>query len=283
MPLMMKNKKQKNCGDKYRPFLSGDWIQKFFDVKKLQKKMSSVLNVSKGSGKPEEFSHKSIEVLVGNREQNWFKRAHIGQFLGIARIITSTAKLSEEDIRSPAFFQAGGGIHSMDSPREHAQGHDIFISLTSALYVTVKSRKDKGKALKEHILKDIVPRGFDIRIEETQEKHQQVIEEKDATIALLNDDLKNREYENVGLQGEIRTKDQHIAALQKRYVGYLLDEDKSNGISIIAKNNDEAEYPYISICGQHGYRRHKARVLLTHNKGSTLFADGDTPNAIVYI
>ena len=100
---------------------------------------------------------------------------------------------------------------------------------------------------------------------------------------MLNDDLKNREYENVGLQGEIRTKDQHIAALQKRYVGYLLDEDKSNGISIIAKNNDEAEYPYISICGQHGYRRHKARVLLTHNKGSTLFADGDTPNAIVYI
>ena len=38
-----------------------------------------------------------------------------------------------------------------------------------------------------------------------------------------------------------------------------------------------------SICVDlcvHGYRRHKLRVLLTHNKGSTLFADGDTPNAI---
>ena len=41
------------------------------------------------------------------------------------------------------------------------------------------------------------------------------------------------------------------------------------------ENNDEGEYPYISICG------HKVRVLLTCNKGSTLFADGDTPNAIV--
>ena len=50
-------------------------------------------------------------------------------------------------------------------------------------------------------------------IEEIKEKHQQAIEEKDATIALLNDDLKNREYENVGLQGEIRAKDQQIAAL----------------------------------------------------------------------
>ena len=96
---------------------------------------------------------------------------------------------------------------------------------------------------------------------------------------MLNDDLKNREYENVGLQDKIRTKDQQIDALQRRYVGYLSDEDKNNGISIIAKNNEE-EYPYISICGQPGYRRHKVRVLLTCNEGSTLFADGDTPNAI---
>ena len=89
------------------------------------------------------------------------------------------------------------------------------------------------------------------------------------------------QYENVGLQGEIRAKDQHIAALQRRYVGYLSNEDKNNGINIIVKNNEEAEYPYISICGQHGYRRHKARVLLARNQGSTLFADGDTPNTIV--
>ena len=77
----------------------------------------------------------------------------------------------------------------------------------------------------------------------------------------------HREYENVGLQDEIRAKDQHIAALQRCYVGYLSDEDKNNGISIIAKKNDEAEYLYISIYGQHGYRRHKIRMLLTRNKG----------------
>ena len=169
----------------------------------------------------------------------------------------------------------------MNLPREDAQYHDIFIPLTGALYVVVNSRKDKGKVLKKHILKDIAPRGFDARIEEIQGKHQGAIEENDAAIVLLNDDLKNREHENVCLQCEIRAKDQQIAALQRRYVGYLSDEDKNNGISIIAKNTEEEEYPYISICGQHGYRRHKARVLLARNKGSTLFADGDTPNAIV--
>ena len=60
-------------------FVSDDRIQKFFDLKKEQQiKMSFVLNVSNDSSKPEEFSLKDIEVLVDNKEQNWFKRAHIG-------------------------------------------------------------------------------------------------------------------------------------------------------------------------------------------------------------
>ena len=59
----------------------------------------------------------------------------------------------------------------MNFPREDAQGHDIFISLTGALFVTVNSQKHKTKALKKHILKDIVPRGLDARIEEIQGKH----------------------------------------------------------------------------------------------------------------
>ena len=32
---------------------------------------------------------------------------------------------------------------------------------------------------------------------------------------------------------------------------------------------------------QHTYRRHKTRVLLAHDQGSTLFAEVDTPRAIV--
>ena len=36
--------------------------------------------------------------------------------------------------------------------------------------------------------------------EEEHQAHQQAIEEKDAAVALLNDNLRNREYENVALQ-----------------------------------------------------------------------------------
>ena len=54
-------------------FVSGDQIQFFFGLKELSIMMSSLLNVFNGRSKSEEF----IEVLVDNKEQNWFKRAHI--------------------------------------------------------------------------------------------------------------------------------------------------------------------------------------------------------------
>ena len=82
-------------------------------------------------------------------------------------------KLADEDQKTRALMQAEGGCHIMTHPREDAQDHDIFISLTGALCVIVNSQKDKCKALKEHIMKDIVPRGFDARIEEIQEEHNQ--------------------------------------------------------------------------------------------------------------
>ena len=53
-------------------------------------------------------------MLVDSEEQNWLKRGHVGKHLGIARIITLTPKLTEEDIRSRAFLQAEAGIRSMD-------------------------------------------------------------------------------------------------------------------------------------------------------------------------
>ena len=223
-----------------------------------------------------------IQMPVNSEEQNWFKRAHVRKCLGLKHIdmpVEGPDKcemLTRNDIKAIPH-----GTEDWSGPKDYQNKTGKFLSVFGVMYVIIKSQKDKGKALKKHILKDIVPRQFDAKIEEIQGKHQLVIEEKDAAIALLNDDLKNREYENVGLQGEIRARDQQITALQKRYVGYLSDEDKNNGITIIARNNQEAEYPYISICRQHGYRRHKVRVLLTGNKGSTLFADGDTPNAIV--
>ena len=120
----------------------------------------------------------------------------------------------------------------------------------------MKSQRGKGKALKKHILEDIIPRGLDARIEEIQEKHRRAIEEKDAALALLNDDLQSREYNNVAFQVQSDVyKDQlqkcHdiITHLRTRYVPHAKDPGKDNIVIIIEKNTtpeeDEFyEYPY---------------------------------------
>ena len=48
-----------------------------------------MLNISNGSSKSEEFNLNNIEVLVDSKEQNLFKWAHVGNFLGLKHIDTS--------------------------------------------------------------------------------------------------------------------------------------------------------------------------------------------------
>ena len=60
------------------------------------------------------------------------------------------------------------------------------------MYAIVNSPKDKSKALKEHILKEIMPLEFDARIEKMQEQHQQAITSRDNQIQAI-------QYENVAL------------------------------------------------------------------------------------
>lgn len=61
----------------------------------------------------------------------------------------------------------------------------------------------------------------------------------------------------------------------------LANEDKKIGITILARNIETAEYPYISACKQHDFRSCKTRVLLACNQGSNLFADGNVSNVMV--
>ena len=105
----------------------------FLTQKEVQMKMSSVLNVSNDSSKPQAFSIKDIDMLVDNKELNWFKRAHVGKFLGLVHIHRSTTRLAGKDQKTWAFLKLEGGCHDAPPPREDAQDHNIFISLTGAL------------------------------------------------------------------------------------------------------------------------------------------------------
>ena len=93
-------------------------------------------------------------------------------------------------------------------------------------------------------------------LEITNEAHQQAIEEKDAAIPLLNDDLKNREHDNLALQAQrdvykeqLQKCQDIITHLKTRHVPHAKDPGKDNIVVIIQKNTanekDEFyEYPY---------------------------------------
>ena len=86
--------------------------------------------------------------------------------------------------------------------------------------------------------------------EEEHQAHQQAIREKDAAIVLLNDDLKNGEYENVALQAQRDVYQAQVRDLIiNRHVPRAKDPGKDNIVMIIEKNTapeeDEFyEYPY---------------------------------------
>ena len=162
----------------------------------LKIKMSSLLNVSNGSSKPEEFSLKYIEVFVNSKEQNLFKRAHVRKCLEIGDIRTSLNGLEKCEMLTRQEFVSGWRTtRGWSWPKDQQNKSEKFLSVLGVMYVIVNSWKDKGKALKEHILTEIVPRGFDARIEEIQEQHRQAITGCENQIQAIQD-------ENVALQAQ---------------------------------------------------------------------------------
>ena len=98
-------------------------------------------------------------------------------------------------------------------PKDHQNKTDEFLSFFGDKHVIIKSRKDKGKALKQHILKDIVPRGFDAKIEKIRGKYQQAIIGHDNQIKALEFGNKEHQQKILKLNEEIDDlmKNMHVA------------------------------------------------------------------------
>ena len=256
--------------------------------------MSSLLNVSNdASRKSEEFSIKDIEVFVDSEEQNWFKRANVGKFLGIEGIRKSLNNLEKCEILSrQELVPTRRSTPGWSGSKNHQNKTDKYLSFFGVMYAIVNSQKDKGKVLKEHTLKDIVPRGFDARIEEIKEKLLQAIEEKDATITLLNDDLKIREYKNVALQAQkdvykeqLQKYQDTIAHLKTRSVPHARDPGKDNIIIIVRKHATSAndkyhDLPYYIGRIQRRKRYVKLRWFDRHFPNYEVIVEIGNPNSI---
>ena len=124
--------------------------------------------------------------------------------------------------------------------------------MISSLIWTVPQRWKKFKAVA--LVKWLTKKG----IRKIQEEHQKVIEEKDAALALLADDLQSRDnqiqaikYENVALQAQ---KDVYQAVLQRcqdiithlktRHVPHARYPGKDNIIIIVRKQATSVKDKY---------------------------------------
>ena len=194
--------------------------------------MSFLLNISNGSSKSEEFNLKDIEVLVESEEQNWFKRAHVGKFLGLKHIDTSVGGLDKCEMLTRNNIKASlHGTGGWSGSKDHQNKTEKFLSVFGTMYVIIK-------ALKKHILKDIVPRGFDARMEEIPGKHQQAITDRDNQINAL--EFTNEKYQQkiLRLNKEI---DRLIANRHVARRGYF------DNVLCFIRNNSREVHPYYVI------------------------------------
>ena len=200
----------------------------------------------------------AIEVLSDATGAPHFKRADLGRFLGIVDMRHSFENVATKP-RSQLIRQGGVGAPTL---LQSQNNHDVFVDLDAALEIVVRSRKPKAVELTKWLTRK--------GVEKVIQEHQKAIEEKDTQLALLNDDLteshqratelqelvRQLDYNNMGLQGEIRAKDQEIARretecvrLRERYVDHCQDPGKDNVVIIIRKHtgeedDDRCEYPY---------------------------------------
>ena len=218
-------------------------------------KMSSVLNVSCGSSKSEEFNLNNIEVLVDSEEENWFKQVHIGKFLGLKHNDASVGGLDKCEMPNRNDINTTPhGTRGWPGPKDQQNKTDKLLSVFEIIYVIIKSQKDKGKALK-HILKDIVPRGLEARIEEIQGKHQQVITDLDNQTKALEHTNQKYQQKILGVNKEI---DDLIANRHIAHHGCF-----DNVLCFIKKNSGEVHRYYVIRCQ---YRQLEKQRLCVLNK-----------------
>ena len=150
----------------------------------------------------------AIETLFDEQNQPLFERADLGKCPGLENIKNNLKDLPSHNTRLRLDLERdsqASPLGRMKNPINLDGSIEMAIRSKKPIAVALVkwlSKKDVEKIQEEH-QQAIEEKDNQIKaLEHTNEKHQQCIEEKDTTIALLNDDLKNREHDNVALQGQ---------------------------------------------------------------------------------
>ena len=93
-----------------------------------------------------------IEILYDDQNQPWFKRAHVGKFLVLEDIRSSTTKLTNEDmIQRQNVCVSTQHIPSWSGPKDQQNKTDIYLSVYGVKYIVLNSRKPKAIELAKEL------------------------------------------------------------------------------------------------------------------------------------
>ena len=160
------------------------------------------------------------------------------------------------------------------------------------MYFIANSRKDNGEALKKHILKDILPHGFDARIEEIQEKHNEQTSQLQQVITDRDNQIQAIQYENVVLQAQrdvyqtqLQRCEDTIICLRDLDLDHARDPGKDNIIIIVRKDTTSTnckyhDRPYYIARIQRRKRYVKLRWFDQQFPDHEVIVEIDSPNSI---
>ena len=189
--------------------------------------------------------------------------------------------LSPSQKSKPRFNREKARFNSDEYNFKDTQKYDIYTNEEGMYELLFSSQQPKAKDFRRHCCNVLFPHVRQQPTNKMKKDHQQAIEERCSNCTAQWWPKKSWIWERRPT-GWDKGKGPADSYLAKTLCRLSFRRRQKQWHKHITKNNEEAEYPYISICRQNYYRRHKARVLLACNQGSILFADGDAPNAIMY-
>ena len=166
-------------------------------------------------------------MLVDSEDQHWFKRTHVEKFWGIEDIRTSLIGLEKCEMLTRQ------GLETI------RRTTDKFLSVYGVMYVIVNSQKDKGKALKEHIPKDIVPCGLDARLKRCKNSIDKPSKNKTTGYWLSNMRTWHCKHKEMFIR--YSCIDVKIKSMTNRHVHCGNDPGKDNIIMVIEKDTTHEE------------------------------------------
>ena len=178
------------------------------------------------------------------------------------------------------------------------QPNTILLKEPGLYSFLLRCKKPEAESFMEWVVEKVLPREVR-KLAETIDAERHKVREKDSQLALLNDELteaqehlRQLEFNNVGLQGEVRAKNEEIerreaevAELRQRYVDRCQDVSKDNVVMIVRKHTREQddchfEYPYYISRIQRRKIPAKRRWIIEQFPQSEEIVVIDNPNSV---